>query len=153
MPKPPKPGQVKVSTMKLSHAKQHLAMMVEHTNTVKDYGAHGTGYSSGGGLTGSGMSGSASGGADYMTTNEGLVGDSDSGGGILEGRSRPAGNRDRRIPMATKKEQLMHSESSTGFEHSSLSLATWLMEGGKSGVTHEKPIREVLLRSPTDTPR
>jgi len=79
MSKPARHGQISVTTMKLSHAKKHLAMMVEHTNTVKDYGGHGTGYSSGGGFTGSGMSGGAS-GADYQTTSTGNTGDADSTG-------------------------------------------------------------------------
>lgn len=79
MSKPPRHGVIQVSTMKPKHMKQHLDLMTEHLQIAKDYGAHGAGYSSGGGLIGSGMSGGAS-GADYTTTNEGLVGDSDSTG-------------------------------------------------------------------------
>jgi hypothetical protein len=79
MAKPPRHGVIKTSTMKPAHMKQHLDLMTEHLQITKDYGSHGIAYSSQGGLTGSGMSGGA-GGADYTTTNEGLVGDSDSQG-------------------------------------------------------------------------
>jgi hypothetical protein len=47
---------------------------------AKDYGARGDIQSSQGGFTGSGMSGGASGAADYSTTNAGKVGDCDSTG-------------------------------------------------------------------------
>ena len=75
MAKPPRHGQIKTSTWKLQHAKQHLAMVTESTNTVKDYGSHGDiGQSSQGA-----MSNGAS-GASYSTNNQGTVGDADSGG-------------------------------------------------------------------------
>jgi hypothetical protein len=88
---PPKHGQISVSEMKISHAKKHLASMVENAkqmasyhgtdpnNQTTDYGSHGTGYSSQGGFTGSGMSGGAA-GADYQTTSADSVGDADSAG-------------------------------------------------------------------------
>ncbi len=77
--KPPRHGQMVVSGgagggMKREHARQHLAMMVETTNTTRDYGAHGTGFSSQGSLTPSGSSG-----ADYQTTGADSVGDCDRG--------------------------------------------------------------------------
>ncbi|MFZ0201991.1 MAG: hypothetical protein WAL05_22555 [Candidatus Sulfotelmatobacter sp.] len=52
---------------------------VEHANTTKDYGGHGIGFSTGGGLTGSGMSGGAD-GADYETESIGDTPDADSAG-------------------------------------------------------------------------
>jgi hypothetical protein len=37
---PPKHGQISVSEMKISHAKKHLASMVQHARTMASY--HGT---------------------------------------------------------------------------------------------------------------
>jgi hypothetical protein len=39
MAKPPRHGQIKVSTMKRQHMKQHLDLMTEHAQIAADYGA------------------------------------------------------------------------------------------------------------------
>jgi hypothetical protein len=66
MSEPPRHGLIKVSTMKVKHAKQHLSMMVSHANESKDYGAHGVGCSSAGAFSPGGAAG-----ADYQTTSVG----------------------------------------------------------------------------------
>jgi hypothetical protein len=73
--KPPKHGQIRISTMRPEHAKKHLAEMTASMSEVHDYGAHGTGFSSQGGFQSGGASG-----ADYETTSTGNTGDADSGG-------------------------------------------------------------------------
>jgi hypothetical protein len=81
---PPKHGQIRLGGgMKREHAKRHLSLMVKHASAVAAY--HGpnlvssdAGQSSGGGFTGSGMSGGAA-GADYVTTSTGNT-DTESGG-------------------------------------------------------------------------
>jgi len=79
MATPPKHGDIRVATLSLRHAKRHLAAMTASMAQVKDYGAHGIGESGAGDFTGSGMSGGASGNADYTTTSTGNTGDADSG--------------------------------------------------------------------------
>jgi hypothetical protein len=78
MTKTPQPGQVKPSggqhQMPVNQMRKHLAQHVSHLNVTKDYGGHGTGFSSQGGLSGS------SSGADYETTSVGSTPDSDSAG-------------------------------------------------------------------------
>ena len=54
---------------------KHLASMVQHANTAKDYGSHGTGFSSGGSFSPGGASG-----ADYQTTSVNDTRDGDSQG-------------------------------------------------------------------------
>lgn len=39
-PQPPRHGQIKVSSMRRSHAKAHLAMITEGAAQVRDYGGH-----------------------------------------------------------------------------------------------------------------
>ena len=78
---PPEHGVIKTNRWKAEHAKKHLASMTASMSEVKDYGSHGDiGQSSQGGFTGSGMSGGASGSAEYETTSTGNTGDCDSGG-------------------------------------------------------------------------
>jgi hypothetical protein len=68
---PPKHGQIKVSTMKVSHAKAHLSLMTQGAAEVRDYGGHAaTGYSQGAMATGAS-------GADYQTTSVGDTPDAD----------------------------------------------------------------------------
>jgi hypothetical protein len=74
-PQPPTHGQIIVSTMKPEHARRHLAAMVSHANEVKDYGSHGTSFSSQGAFSTGGASG-----ADYQTSSTGNTGDADSMG-------------------------------------------------------------------------
>jgi hypothetical protein len=74
---PPKHGVIRVATMKVEHAKKHLAAMTDHAQIAADDGGHGIGQSSQGIFTGSGMSGGAS-GADYETTSVGSTPDADS---------------------------------------------------------------------------
>lgn len=72
--KPPRHGQIKVSTLKVEHAKKHLRQMTADASQVRDYHTGGvTGQSSQGAFEG------ASSGADYQTTSTGTVGDADSG--------------------------------------------------------------------------
>ena len=81
LPKPPKHGVIKTNTCKAEHAKQHLANMKASMNEVKSYHNPGDiGYASQSGFTGSGMSGGASGSAEYETTSTGNTGDCYSGG-------------------------------------------------------------------------
>jgi hypothetical protein len=72
----PKHGVIKVSTMKVEHAKKHLASMAASASEVRDYGGHdgGAGFSSQGSMSPGGA------GADYSTTNVGGTGDADSQG-------------------------------------------------------------------------
>jgi hypothetical protein len=73
--RPPKYGQISVNTMKVSHAKRHLAELTASASEVADYGGHSvTGQASGGSFASGGA------GADYQTTSTGTVGDADSGG-------------------------------------------------------------------------
>jgi hypothetical protein len=73
---PPKHGQIKVATMKIEHARKHLAQMTQGAEEVRDYGGHdATGVSSQGALTPGGASG-----ADYETRNVGDTPDADSMG-------------------------------------------------------------------------
>lgn len=72
----PKHGQIKVSTMKVSHAKAHLTLMTQGAAEVRDYGGHAaTGCSSHGAMSPGGASG-----ADYQTSSADNTGDSDSTG-------------------------------------------------------------------------
>jgi len=71
---PPRHGVIRVSTMKVEHAKNHLAAMTAAAGEVRDYGAA-TGYSSQGA-----MSPGGAGGADYETTSVGDTPDADSTG-------------------------------------------------------------------------
>jgi hypothetical protein len=71
----PRHGVIRVSTLKPEHARQHLATITASMAEVKDYGSHGTGFSSQGGFQQGGAAG-----ADYETTNTGNTGDADSGG-------------------------------------------------------------------------
>ncbi|MGA7770461.1 MAG: hypothetical protein WCA27_30035 [Candidatus Sulfotelmatobacter sp.] len=73
--KPPRHGAISVTTMPKRHAKKHLAAMTASMSEVKDYGSHGTGFSSQGSFASGGASG-----ADYQTTSTGNTGDADSGG-------------------------------------------------------------------------
>lgn len=76
--KPPAHGQISVSTLKIEHAKRHLASMTASAAEVADYGGHS--------VTGEGSQGSfASDGAageDYQTSSTGNTGDADSGGPV-----------------------------------------------------------------------
>ena len=71
--KPPRHGQIRISTMRPEHAKKHLADMTASMSEVHDYGSHGTGFSSQGGFA-------PAAGADYTTSSADSVGDVDSGG-------------------------------------------------------------------------
>jgi len=73
---PPRHGQIKVSSLKIEHAKKHLRQMTADASEVRDYGGHSVG---GQGSQGSFQQGGAS-GVNYQTTNTGNVGDADSGG-------------------------------------------------------------------------
>lgn len=76
MANPPKHGVIKVSTLKVSHAKKHLAAMTVAAGEVRDYGGHSaTGFGSQGAMSPGGASG-----ADYETTSVGDTPDSDSTG-------------------------------------------------------------------------
>ena len=73
---PPQHGQVKVATMKVEHARKHLAQMTQGAEEVRSYGGHdATGVSSQGALTSGGASG-----ADYQTASVGDTPDADSAG-------------------------------------------------------------------------
>jgi hypothetical protein len=74
MSKPPKHGVIKVSKMKVAHAKQHLAMMTDHAQIARDYGGHGC-FSPQGAFSPGGAAG-----ADYQTSSADSVGDADSTG-------------------------------------------------------------------------
>jgi|ERR1700733_3601065 hypothetical protein len=93
LPDPNPHGQVHVSSghsnpkALAAQMKQHLAERVQHLNATKayhggqiPYAPGGAGQSSQGGFTGWGMSGGASGSADYFTTDVGGTADADSGG-------------------------------------------------------------------------
>jgi hypothetical protein len=84
----PKHGVIKIWTLKPAHAKAHLAAStaamddvvryhrgVDANNQTKDFGAHGTGYSSQGSFQQGGAAG-----ADYQTSSADSVGDCDSTG-------------------------------------------------------------------------
>jgi hypothetical protein len=73
--RPPIHGQIVVSTLPKGHAKKHLAAMTASMSEVKDYGNHGTSFSSQGSFSSGGASG-----ADYQTTSVGDTPDSDSAG-------------------------------------------------------------------------
>jgi hypothetical protein len=75
---PPRHGRVIAGApgaMTALHLRRHLAELTSHANEVRDYGCHGTGFSSEGGMSPGGASG-----ADYQTTSADSAGDSDSGG-------------------------------------------------------------------------
>jgi hypothetical protein len=61
--------------MTRTHMRKHLAELTAQANEVRDYGCHGTGFSSQGAMSAGGASG-----ADYQTTSADSVGDSDSAG-------------------------------------------------------------------------
>jgi hypothetical protein len=61
---PPRHGQIKVSSMKLRHAKAHLAMITQVAAQVKDYSGHQAIADSRGDFAQGGAAG-----ADYQTTN------------------------------------------------------------------------------------
>ena len=61
--------------MTAAHLREHLNELTAHVNEVKDYGCHGTGFSSQGAMSPGGASG-----ADYQTTSADSAGDSDSAG-------------------------------------------------------------------------
>jgi hypothetical protein len=58
--------------MTATHVRKHLAELTAHVNEVKDYGCHGTAFSSQGAMSPGGASG-----ADYQTSSD-STGDSDS---------------------------------------------------------------------------
>jgi hypothetical protein len=70
---PPRHGVIHVNSLKPAHARQHLATITANMAEVKDYGSHGTGFSSQGGFQQGGASG-----ADYETSSADNVGDADS---------------------------------------------------------------------------
>ena len=71
-----KHGVIRVNTLKVSHARKHLAAMVASASEVQSYGGHSvTGQASGGSFASGGASGS-----DYQTTSDGTTGDADSSG-------------------------------------------------------------------------
>ena len=73
---PPRHGVIRVSTMKVEHAKQHLSTMTASATEVRDYGGHAaTGFGSQGAMSPGGASG-----ADYETTSVGDTPDADSTG-------------------------------------------------------------------------
>jgi hypothetical protein len=64
-PQLPTHGQIKVASMKLSHAKNHLRIISESAAKVRDYGGHeATGYDSKGDFAPGGAAG-----ANYQTTS------------------------------------------------------------------------------------
>jgi len=78
MPQPPRHGRVIAGAsgaMTATHLRQHLAELTAHANDVRDYGCHGTGFSSQGAMSPGGASG-----ADYQTSSADATGDSDSAG-------------------------------------------------------------------------
>lgn len=73
---PPKHGQIKVATMKIGHARKHLAQMMQGAEEVRSYGGHeATGISSQGAFNPGGASS-----ADYSTGGVGDTPDADSAG-------------------------------------------------------------------------
>ncbi len=77
-PEPPRHGRVIAGApgkMVAKHLRKHLADLTAHANEVKDYGCHGTGFSSQGA-----MSPGAAQGADYQTVSVNDTPDSDSTG-------------------------------------------------------------------------
>jgi hypothetical protein len=73
---PPRHGVIRVSTMKVEHAKQYLSTMTASATEVRDCGEHAaTGFGSQGAMSPGGASG-----ADYETTSVGDTPDSDSKG-------------------------------------------------------------------------
>jgi len=76
-PQPTRHGRVIAGApgaMTATHLRKHLAELTAHANEVRDYGCHGTGFSSQGAMSTGGASG-----ADYQTTSADS-GDSDSTG-------------------------------------------------------------------------
>jgi hypothetical protein len=63
-PQPPKHGQVRVASMKFSHAKDHLRMISDSAAEVKDYGGHSATADARGGFAPGGAAGS-----DYSTAS------------------------------------------------------------------------------------
>jgi hypothetical protein len=57
MAKPPRHGQIKVSSLPMKHAKAHLAATTASIVEVHDYGARGMGFSSQGSFSPGGASG------------------------------------------------------------------------------------------------
>jgi hypothetical protein len=77
-PQPPRHGRVIAGApggMTATHLRKHLSELTAHANEVRDYGCHGTGFSSQGAMTPGGASG-----ADYQTTSADSAGGSDSAG-------------------------------------------------------------------------
>ena len=77
-PQPPRHGRVIAGArgaMTATHLRKHLAELTTHANEVRDYGCHGTNFSSQGAMSPSGASG-----ADYQTTSVGDTPDADSTG-------------------------------------------------------------------------
>jgi hypothetical protein len=73
---PPQHGQITVTTMKIEHARKHLAQMTQGAEEVRSYGGHdATGVSSQGALSPGGASV-----ADYSTGSVGDTPDADSAG-------------------------------------------------------------------------
>lgn len=72
--RPPQHGQIRVSTLKIAHAKRHLASMTASAAEVRDYGRT-FGYRRG--LSGI-VRERRRGGRDYQTSSTGNTGDADS---------------------------------------------------------------------------
>ena len=71
--RPPRHGDIVVTTLPKVHAKAHVAMMTASAAQVRDYGGHS--------VTGEGLQGgfsSGGGGSDYSTTSTGNTADADS---------------------------------------------------------------------------
>lgn len=74
--RPPKHGQIAVTTMPAKHAKAHLDMMTEGAAEMRDYHTGGVTEGAQGGFA----QGGASGSADYETRSVGDTPDADSQG-------------------------------------------------------------------------
>lgn len=77
-PEPPRHGRVTAGApgrMTAHHLRRQLADLTAHANEVKDYGCHGTGFSSQGAMSPGGAAG-----ADYQTASVNDTPDSDSTG-------------------------------------------------------------------------
>ena len=77
-PEPQRHGRVIAGApggMTAKHLRKHLTELTAHANEVRDYGCHGTGFSSQGAMSPGGASG-----ADYQTTSVGDTPDADSAG-------------------------------------------------------------------------
>ena len=75
---PPRHGRVVAGApgnMAANHLRRHLADLTAHANEVRDYGCHGTGFSSEGAMSPGGAAG-----ADYQTASVNDAPDSDSTG-------------------------------------------------------------------------